>query len=325
MAGQQPLARESFVYSIATDGTGIRGAAVAPALPDCAFTWRHIDGRDRGSLAWLENESGFPQTVVRALISTETRPRVGIVGAGALVNLRGVSAELDADPADLVSIRIWVERGTVLTMNFRDTGAIAAMERAIADKRVRDEGDFIVDLAEAMTDRLTVLLAQLSRELDQLEDEVVNERSVALRARIGAVRRSVIELRRHMGPQREALLQLAANVVPIFDDLDRAHLAEAANSVTRMLEEIESIREQGAVLFEQLSDLRNERVAQRALVLSIVSAIFLPLSYVAGLIGMNVRGIPYAQSANAFWVIVAMNATIAIGVLFWLRAKGWFS
>ncbi|MBC7985595.1 MAG: zinc transporter ZntB [Sphingomonadaceae bacterium] len=316
---------ESFAYSIAPDGTGMRLGPDAVALPEAAFLWRHIDGRDEKHCAWLSAQSGIPETVVAALTSVETRPRVGLVGDGALVNLRGVSLEEGGDPSDLVSVRIWVERGLLLTMNFRDTGAIAAMEEAIAARRIRDEGDFITELAHATTERLGELLARLSGELDLIEEEVIAERSGALRVRIGAARRTAIELRRHMGPQREALIQLAAGVLPIFEDNDRAHLAEAANSVTRMLEEIESIREQGAVLFEQLTDLRNERVAQRAMVLSIVSAIFLPLSYIAGLIGMNVQGIPYAQAEWAFWGIVAMNAAIAIGVLLWLRAKGWFS
>lgn len=316
---------ESFAYSIAPDGAGTRLAADAAGPAGNGFVWRHIDGRDQRSCEWLRAQSGIPEPVSAALTSVETRPRVGLVGEGALVNLRGVNAAEDADPEDLVSIRIWVERGLLLTMIFRDTAGIAAMERAIGARRIRDEGDFITELARLMTERLTDLLAKLSDDIELIEEEVIAERGEGLRARIGAVRRSAIELRRYMAPQREALIQLAAGVLPIFEDSDRAHIAEAANSVTRMLEEIESIREQGAVLFEQLADLRSERVAQRALVLSIVSAIFLPLSYIAGLIGMNVRGIPYAQEQWAFWVIVAINAAIAIGVLLWLRTKGWFS
>jgi len=205
-------------------------------------------------------------------------------------------------------------------MNFRDTDAIATMEHEIARRRVRDEGDFITELAKAMTDRLVELLGRLSGELDTIEEEVIAERGGALRSRIGSARRAAIELRRHMGPQREALLELAAGVLPIFEDNDRAHLAEAANSVTRMLEEIESIREQGLVLFEQLSDLRQEFVAKRTLVLSTVSMIFLPLSFVAGLIGMNVP-IPWQTEPWTFWAIVAACAAVGGGL--WLALRLW--
>ena len=63
---------------------------------------------------------------------------------------------------------------------------------------------------------------------------------------------------------------------------------------------------------------------RRVLVLSIVSAVFLPLTYIAGLIGMNVAGIPYADEPWAFAAITAGNLVIALAILGYLRARGWF-
>ena len=77
---------------------------------------------------------------------------------------------------------------------------------------------------------------------------------------------------------------------------DRLHILEAADRFARMAEELEAVRERAALLHEQITDLRAEQIDQRALYISIVAFIFLPLTFITGLLGMNVEGIPYAHT-----------------------------
>ncbi len=315
-----------FAYSIMPDGTATR-IETPPDLnhtPQCALLWRHIDGNDEACREWLEKRSGVPEAAVWSLLELETRPRTAKIGEGALVILRGVNENPDADPDDLVSIRLWVTAGQVLSINFRPLLAIADMEHVLRDGAVRDAGDFIVELADVLIRRLDHTIDDLTKSLDLLEEDVIDERRRHLRARIGKVRRTAIGLRRYISPQRDALMQLASGPFGFFDESDRVNLSAAANSVTRIIEEIDAVRDQAAVLSDQLSDLRQEAVGNRTLVLSIVSAVFLPLTFITGLIGMNVAGIPYADEAWAFYAIVGFNVALAVGVLAWLRVKGWF-
>lgn len=316
----------SFAYTIMPDGaaTRIDTPPDSDAAPSCALLWRHIDGNDAACREWLETRSGIPEAAVWALLELETRPRAVKIGDGALVILRGVNENPDADPDDLVSIRLWVTAGEVLSINFRPLLAIADMEHVLRDRAVRDAGDFIVELADVLIRRIDHTLDDLSQSLDLLEEDVIDERRRHLRPRIGKVRRTAIGLRRYISPQRDALSQLASGPFGFFDESDRINLAAAANSVTRIIEEIDAVRDQAAVLSDQLSDLRQEAVGNRTLVLSIVSAVFLPLTFITGLIGMNVAGIPYANEAWAFYAIVGFNVALAVGVLAWLRARGWF-
>ena len=101
-----------------------------------------------------------------------------------------------------------------------------------------------------------------------------------------------IAFRRFVAPDRDALSTLAAMDVDWLEEQDRLHINEAADRFARMTEELEAVRERSALLHEQLTDLRAEQVDQRALVISIVAFIFLPLTFITGLLGMNVEGIP---------------------------------
>ena len=90
-----------------------------------------------------------------------------------------------------------------------------------------------------------------------------------------------------------------------------------------MAEQLEAVRERAALLHEQLTDLRAEIVDRRSLGIAIVAFIFLPLTFVTGLLGMNVTGIPFAEREWAFWGVVGFCGVIALAVLGWFAVRQW--
>jgi zinc transporter len=119
------------------------------------------------------------------------------------------------------------------------------------------------------------------------------------------------------------LLTLAGLDFSWLAEEDRLHIREAADRFARMTEELEAVRERSALLHEQLTDLRGEQMETRALLISIVAFIFLPLTFITGLLGMNVEGIPYAETPWAFWGVVAFCFVIGALVLAWFMWRHW--
>jgi zinc transporter len=317
----------SWAYRVAPDG-GVTRMAIAEAEASLvradAFYWLHIDGNDPGCLSWLSDESGLPPTAVEALRAVETRPRATGLDGGVLVNLRGVNEAPDADTDDLVSIRLWAQAGRVITMSYRPLLALPDLCALVEAQRLLDPGDLIAALADVMTARLDPVISDLGDVLDVLEDDVLAQERTDLRERLGRVRRTAINLRRYVSPQREALTRLATEDFTFFDASDRLKLVEAGHRVVRMVEELDAVRERAAILADQLTDLRAEATAERTLVLSVVSSIFLPLTVLTGLLGMNVEGIPFHAERWAFGAVVLLCVAIAYALLAWLRRRGWF-
>lgn len=317
---------ESWAYAIAADGSATR-LALAEAQTyrgNAALLWMHIDGNDPECRAWLEKRSGLPAPVIGALRAVETRPRATPLEDGALVNLRGVNMNPDADPEDLVSIRLWAEAKRIISVNYRPLFALGDLCAAVEERRILDPGDFIAVLASVMTMRLDPVIALLGETLDDLEEDFIDDQAGDLRERIGRIRRTAILLRRYISPQREAIIRLVTDRFDWLTEQDRLALREAADHVTRMVEELDATRERAAILADQLSDVRAEAVAQRTLVLSVVSSIFLPLTFFTGLIGMNVRGIPFAEESWAFAAIAALNVSFGLGLVYFFHRRGWF-
>ena len=99
--------------------------------------------------------------------------------------------------------------------------------------------------------------------------------------------------------------------------------ASAADRAARMAEELESIRERAAVMHDALTDLRAEQIDQRSLTIAVVAMVFLPLTFITGLLGMNVEGIPDAKDPKAFWEVIGLCLLIAVGITVYFRRHQW--
>src|SRR5690606_24670389 len=119
---------------------------------------------------------------------------------------------------------------------------------------------------------------------------------------------------RFLTPQRAALEKLALLPGDWLNDDDRLELNAAADRAARMAEELEAIRERAALNHETLTDLRSEMIDQRSLIIAIVAMVFLPLTFVTGLLGMNVKGIPFAEEPWAFWGVTGFCLLVAGGI-----------
>jgi len=315
----------SFAWIV--DSAGPRPATLDEACDAngaAPFLWVHLDGRDEEDLAWLDGRSEIPEVARRALVALETRPRTEPMPPGALVNLRGLGKTPEDDPDALVSIRLWAQKGRVVSVCIRTPLALEPLCACVGEGRILDPGDLISRLGTLITDELDPDVSDLGDLLDECEAGLDEKSVYVMRRKVAAARSQAIGYRRFVAPQRQALERLNTLEADWLDDDDRMHLREAADRCARMAEELEAIRERAALMHEQLTDLRAEQMDSRALMIAIVALIFLPLTFLTGLLGMNVKGIPFADQPWAFDGVVAICVIIAAAISAYFAAVHWF-
>ena len=286
------------------------------------FVWIHFQEPGADEIALMAEEH-IPDVAASALVATETRPRCDQIDEGALVNLRGLAVTDTPDSDRLVSVRLWAEHGRVHSVSRRRLAAFDEVDALMEAGRILDPGDLVAAFARAISKELDPEVAGLGDTLDDCESDLEPRSVYRLRTAIARIRSDAIAYRRFVAPNRDALLTLAALDVGWLAEEDRLHIREAADRFARMTEELEAVRERAALLHEQLTDLRGEQMESRALLISIVAFIFLPLTFITGLLGMNVEGIPYAERPWAFWGVVGFCVAVGAGVLAWFARKHW--
>ncbi len=287
------------------------------------FLWLHLEGKEEEDVAFIKGQRDIPDIAASALVATETRPRCDRIEEGAIVNLRGPGVLDPADSDRLVSIRLWVRRNRITSLSRRPMNATAQVCRLVEAGKIYDPGDLVAAYAREISRELDPQVAALGDSLDECESQLETQNIYRLRMKIAEIRSEAISFRRFVAPDRDALNTLGAMDVDWLEEQDRLHIHEAADRFARMAEELEAVRERAALLHEQLTDLRSEQIDQRALLISMVAFIFLPLTFVTGLLGMNVAGIPYADEPWAFWGVVAFCLVIGAIVLAWFSRRHW--
>jgi zinc transporter len=288
------------------------------------LVWIHLTTNDERAKVWLGGEAGLSPYVIEALTATETRPRCDAVGAGVVINLRGLSSEELATSDLLASIRIYALGGCVFSVTRKALNALHPVRELIEAGKLLDPGDLIAALSQAITEELDPVVADLGDSLDDCEEQITSGHAFELRRMVNRARSQAIGLRRFLNPQRAALEKLAAMPNDWLGDDDRLHLSAAADRAARMAEELESIRERAALVHETLTDLRAEQIDQRSLIIAVAAMVFLPLTFITGLLGMNVAGIPYAHEPWAFWGVFWLCVVMAVAIAFYFIRRHWF-
>jgi zinc transporter len=285
------------------------------------FVWIHVD--DDIPDPSLFSGRDIPEVAANALVATETRPRCERIEQGAIVNLRGPGAQGEIIADRLVSIRMWVRRGKVNSLTRRPLTATATIVDQMNAGEILDPGDLVAAFAREISKELDPQIAELGDLLDDCESDLESRNMYHLRGSIARIRAEAISYRRFVAPDRDALAALAQLGFDWLAEDDRLHIREAADRFARMAEELEAVRERSALLHEQLTDLRAEEIDQRSLLISIVAFIFLPLTFITGLLGMNVKGIPWADEPWAFLGVCALCVVLAVLVLAWFAKQHW--
>lgn len=322
---------EPILLAYAFDGKGggeaFAGQAVAAqvAAKD-RFAWVHLDASHPDTQAWLETEIDYLDPfVIKALLEDETRPRMMQIDDGALLILRGVNLNADSSPEDMVSLRMWFDGSRVISLRRRKLGAITELERKInAGKGPRDAAHFVGMLLSLMIERIEPVLTDLSDATDDVEEQVADNASATLREDIVEIRKKAIMFRRYMAPQRDVVGQLLLSDLDCLNDVPRRQFHECLNQITRFVEDLDAIRERAQIVKDEIANLLSDRLNKNMYVLSVIAAIFLPLGFLTGLLGINVGGIPGADNGAAFWMFCALLVFIVVlQVLLFKRLK-WF-
>lgn len=286
--------------------------------------WVDCDQNSKHAREWLAEHSNTSETVRSILLAGETRPRSLLEVDGLVVIMRGINMNPGAVPDDMVAVRIWLEKDRIITSHRRKVLSVGDMrELALGGKGPRTVGDFLIALTGFLANRIEAAVENIELLLDKIEAGMAEGDISSLRTTLGIVRRQAAAIRRHLAPQRDALDRLTRSHGGLFSDKEVLDLREEGDQLTRHIEDLDLARENALVTQEELMNRVAQEQNSRMYVLSIVAAIFLPLSFVTGLLGMNVAGLPGTQNPNGFLISAVVMASLGIVWIAYFKWRKW--
>jgi zinc transporter len=287
--------------------------------------WIHLDRADPAALQWLRADSGLTPVTIEAITAVETRPRVFQGKRGYVGIFRGVNQNKDNEPEDMVSIRLWCDGHRLISLRHR---------RLLAPRQIFEEltqtGNgprTAPELFETMISRLirqtSSVVSDYELRLDGIELNAQRTGDTEVLRELGELRKDAVEVRRFMAPQREALNMLLSDMPAWMPDELRPACRENADRQQRIVEELDALRERALVIKDDVTNRLAETMNRNMYIISIIAAIFLPLSFVTGLLGINVGGMPGLNDNNAFWIACGLLLVLLIGQILLFRKMKW--
>jgi zinc transporter len=294
--------------------------------PDQGVIWVHLERDDPAADAWLRAHSGIDSVNCDALLAAESRPRVEESGDALLVVLRGVNRSAGSDALDLVPIHLWIDAHRVISLRDKDHYLMALRdirEALVEGRGPKSPGELFVQIAEKIVQDIEPAAAELEDQADELDDTLLEQDSYLCRGKLSDMRRHAIKLRRYMAPQREALFRLQVEDASWLSRRDKIRLREVTDRVLRHVENLDAVRDRATILHEDLAAQIAENHAKASNRLTMIAAILLPPSLVAGLLGANVGGIPGSSEPWAFALVCLIVVLIFPLEIYILRRLNW--
>jgi zinc transporter len=319
---------DGLLHALLLDRNGgarsVEAADIGKWRPEDGLLWLHFDVAERAPVKWMRTALGLDPTVVKALNADETRPRSLNIGEGLLAVLRGVNMNPGEDPEDMVSIRLWIERDRIVSTRRRKLLSVQDLKQQLEQGTgPTTSGEFLSALIGRLADRIGSFFDTMEDQLAAIEASEAGDSVQVRRRSLAVLRRQVASVRRFVAPQRDALDRLYRNPGNLLSESEVGRLREEADRVTRYLEDLDLARERAIVLQEELMNELAQLQNTRMYVLSVVAAIFLPLTFVTGLLGMNVGGLPGVDSPLGFMIALIVMVSTSAAMIIYFRYRKW--
>lgn len=286
--------------------------------------WLDVNHNDKRGREWLATHGKLDPQVAGILLAGETRPR-SLAGENTLVVImRGINMNPGAVPDDMVAVRMSLEKRRIITSRRRKVLSIGDLKHSLLQgDGPKTAGEFLVNLTECLSSRIESAVENIEDMIDKLDEQMASGKIDSIRSTLSVVRRQAAAIRRHLAPQRDALDRIARAHAGVLSDGEVFELREAGDQLTRQIEDLDLARENALVTQEELMNRVALEQNERMYLLSIVAAVFLPLTFITGMLGMNVAGLPGTENPNGFIYSSIVMVVSFLALLVYFRWKKW--
>ncbi|MCC7301102.1 MAG: magnesium/cobalt transporter CorA [Bacteroidia bacterium] len=290
------------------------------------ITWINVDGVHKTEVIESVGEKfRIHPLTLEDIVNTEQRPKFEDYGHYILCVLHMMHYEHRVVSEQL---SILVFENLVITFQEADGGDafdyIRTRLRQNKGKIRKMGSDYLAySLLDAVVDTYFTILEKIGDRIEVLEESLVAQPKDITLHQLHSLKREMIFLRKGVWPLRELLNNMERSESELITKTTDLYLRDLYDHTIRVIDTVETYRDLLSGMMDiYLSSLSN-KMNQVMKVLTIISTLFIPVTFIAGIYGMNFRYMPELASPNGYWITLVLMGSIIVGLLFWFRYKKW--
>ncbi len=292
------------------------------------ITWVNIDGlHDVGMIEQVGEHFGVHRLALEDVVSTTQRPKVEEYETHFIVILRMLDFDAETSSVSAEQVSLVVGKSWLFSFQERPGDVFDPVRERLRTKKgkIRSRGpDYLAyALIDAVVDHYFRILELIGDRIEELEDQVLVEATLESMHRIHHLRREMLIVRRAVWPLREALGQLYRGEVELVQEETEVFLRDVYDHCVQLIDTVETLREVLSGAMDLYMTGVSNRMNEVMKVLTIIATIFIPLSFVAGVYGMNFEYMPELNVRWGYPALLAAMGTAAGAMVWYFRRKGW--
>ncbi|MFT5391090.1 MAG: magnesium transporter [Gammaproteobacteria bacterium] len=292
-------------------------------------TWISVDGlHDSAAIKPLGERYDLHPLLLEDALNTAQRPKVERYGDSVYLVVRMLDFDSDLEEIESVQISLVLTKNTLITLVDGEPDVFEIVRERIRSGRPRirraDAAYLAYALFDIVVDHYFVLLEQLGEHMENIEEALMVDPGPETLGSIHRLKRELIYLRKSVWPLRETIATMMRDEDLPFHDSIQFYLRDLHDHTIQVIETIESYRELTTGMLETHLSLVSNRMNEVMKTLTVIATLFIPLTFVVGVYGMNFDHMPELHWRWAYPALLAFMAGAAIVMLMYFKRKKWF-
>ena len=302
---------------------------VEPYTDTPKVTWVNVCGlHETDFLKQVGEKFNIHPLVLEDILNTETRPKLEITDDYIFIVMKLLSYNpgermLESEQASFI-----LGKNFVFSFLEKSESVFNPLKERISNQsgRLRKSGcDFLFyALMDIIVDNYYLVLEKTDEEIDSLDDELVNNSDEIEIKEIHGLKRQLISLRRNTWPLRELFTQLIREESELIKETTEPFLRDLLDHTIHVTESVDSFRETANTLMETYLSLASNKMNEVMKVLTVIATIFIPLTFIVGIYGMNFHYMPELEWPWAYFAVWGVMVAVVVVMIIYFRRKKWF-
>lgn len=296
---------------------------------DEGVEWYDIRGLHNTDLiAAIGKKFDIHSLILEDIADVNQRPKYEEYEKGNFISIKALSFNKEKVKVKTAQISIYFNQGLLISFQEEETDVFASVrQRLQLDRgRIRQRGaDYLAyALIDNLVDHYYQIINDIEEAIELLEDQLLSQPGNNLKGQIHHLKKELLIIRKSISPLREAINQFVKSDSPFIEERTAIFVRDIYDHTIQVMDMIETYRD----MLNGLQDLYLSEISfkmnQVMQVLAVVTTIFVPISFLAGLYGMNFKNIPELQTKNGYFILLAVMLVIVLSLLYYFKRKKWF-
>lgn len=299
-----------------------------PFKDESTVTWINIDGINQVDiLNKLSSYFELHPLVLEDILNTNQRPKMEDFDSYIYIVLKMLNYNDKNNEVDTEQVSLILGHNFVISFQERPGDVFNPIRERIRNVkgRIRKLGsDYLAyTLIDAIVDNYFIIIEKMGEKTEFLEEELISDPTPATLQTIHNLKREMIFLRKSVWPLRELISGLDRGESKLIKKTTIVYLRNVYDHTIQVIDSIETLRDMVSGMIDIYLSSVSNRMNEVMKLLTIIATIFIPLTFIAGIYGMNFRFMPELQWRGSYFIILTIMGAIGVLMLFYFKRKKW--